>query len=132
MTDRFRAMQRILTVQNQLHRLAQWKLALLERQGDALEASQQHLLRFLDEEKSYTALFGEALMRRLRNIGEEKTKVAKAKQIQAGETLEELRRVGRMQRLVDDLGTKARQETERKELNDILEQLNHRRDASLP
>jgi len=131
MTDRFRAMQRVLAVQNQLHRLAQWKLAELERQEDLLDERQRHLLSFLDQEKSYAALFGEALMRRLRTIGEEKITAAKAKQGQADETLEELRRVGRMQRLVDDLGEKARQETERKDLRDILEQLNNRRNASL-
>ncbi len=130
MTDRLRAMQRVLKVQTQLHRLAQWKLTGLERKEDALSDRQQHLLRFLDEEGSYTALFGEALMRRLRNVGEEKTKVLAAKQEQANQTLEESRRLGRMRNMVEDLGEEARIETDREDLRDILELLNHQRNAS--
>jgi signal transduction histidine kinase len=130
MTDRLRAMQRVLKVQTQLYRLAQWKLTGLERKEDALSDRQQHLLRFLDEEGSYTALFGEALMRRLRNVGEEKTKVLAAKQEQANQTLEESRRLGRMRNMVEDLGEEARIETDREDLRDILELLNHQRNAS--
>jgi len=130
MTDRLRAMQRVLKVQTQLHRLAQWKLTGLERQADTLNSRQQHLLRFLDEEGSYTALFGEALMRRLRGIGEDKAKVLAAKREQADQTIEESRRLGRMQNMVDDLGDEARVEADRDDLRDILELLNHRRNAS--
>jgi len=130
MTDRLRAMQRVLKVQKQLHRLAQWKLTGLEQQEEALNGRQEHLLRFLDEEGSYTALFGEALMRRLRNVGEEKAKVLAAKQEQANQTLEESRRLGRMRNMVDELGDEARVEADRDDLRDILELINHRRNAS--
>ncbi len=130
MIDRLRAMQRVLKVQTQLHRLAQWKLTGLERQEDALRDRQEHLLRFLDEEGSYTALFSKTLMRQLHNVGEEKAKVLVAREEQAGQTLEESRRLGRMQNMVDDLRDVAHAEENRDDLRDILELLNHRRNAS--
>jgi hypothetical protein len=130
MTDRLRAMQRVLKVQTQIHRLAQWKLLGLERQEDALRDRQEKLLRFLDEEGSYTALFGKALMTQLHHVGEEKARVLVAKDEQAGQTLEESRRLGRMQNMVEDLGDVAHAEQDRNDLRDILELLNHRRNAS--
>jgi hypothetical protein len=128
--NRLRAVQRILSVQAQLHRLAQWKLAGLERREDALQERHESLLRFVDEDGAYAALFGDALMRRLRSISEEKAQVSTAKHEQAEKTLEELRRVGQMQRMGDELEDEARQERERQELRDILELLGHRRHAS--
>jgi hypothetical protein len=130
MADRLHAIKRVLAVQAQLHRLAQWKLAELERREDALQERHESLLRFVDEDGSYAALFGNALMRRLRGISEEKAEVVAAKHEQADKTLEELRRVGRMQRMADELEDEARQERERQELREILEQLGHRRHAS--
>jgi hypothetical protein len=131
MTDRFRAVKRVLAVQTQMHRLAQWKLAELERLEDTLRDNQERLLRFLDEEQSYTALFGDTVMRRLRNIGEQKAQVTVAKTEQADRTLEESKRTGRMQRMADDLSEEARRELDRLELREILERINHRRNASL-
>jgi len=69
-------------------------------------------------------------MRRLRNVGEEKAKVLAAKQEQANQTLEESRRLGRMRNMVDELGDEARVEADRDDLRDILELINHRRNAS--
>ncbi len=131
MANRLRAVQRILAVQTKLHRLAEWKLAELGSKQDALQQRQQDLLRFLDEEGSYTALFGVSLMRRLKNVGEEKVRVAAEKQEQADRTLDESRRAGRVKRMAGDLEDAARQQEERDALRDILEQLNHRRNASL-
>lgn len=130
MGNRLRAVQRILSVQAQLHRLAQWKLGELERREDALQERHESLLRFVDEDGAYAALFGNTLMRRLRSISEEKAQVSTAKQEQSDKTLEELRRVGRMKRMGDELEDEARQERERQELREILELLGHRRHAS--
>jgi hypothetical protein len=131
MTDRYRAVKRVLAVQNQMHRLAQWKLAELERKEDALRDNQERLLRFLDQEGSYTALLSDTLMRRLRNVSEQKAQTAIEKEKQAERTLEESRRKGRMQRMVDHVAGDARREEERSELRDVLEQINNRRNASL-
>ncbi len=130
MKDRLRSMQRILNVQTQLHRLAQWKLAEAERRDDALRERQRDLLRFLDEEQSYTALLSTTLMRRLRSVGEERAVAAVAKQEQTEKVIEELRRSGRMQNMVEQLEDEARQSAEREELRDGLEQLTNRRHAS--
>ncbi len=130
MGNRLRAVQRILSVQAQLHRLAQWKLAELERREDGLQERHESLLRFVDEDGAYAALFGNTLMRRLRSISEEKARVTAAKHEQADKTLDELRRVGQMQRATDELEGEARQERERQELKEILELLGHRRHAS--
>jgi hypothetical protein len=130
MGDRLRAIQRVLAVQAQLQRLAQWKLAELERREEALQKREENLLRFVDEDGSYAAVFGNTLMRRLRGIGEEKAQVAASKHEQADKTLEETRRVGQMQRKADELEDEARQERERLELREILERMGHRRHAS--
>jgi hypothetical protein len=130
MASRLRAIQRILAVQAQLHRLAQWKLADLERREDALQERHESLLRFVDKDGSYGALFSNTLMRRLHGISEEKAKVVAEKHEQADKTLEELRRVGQMQRLTAGLEEEARQEHERQELREILERMAHRGHAS--
>jgi len=131
MTDRLRAMKRVLKVQTQMHRLAQWKLAAIEQKEVSLQLHQEHLLRFLDEEGAYSALFSETLMRRLHAIDEEKAKLSITKSEQSNLTMEEARRAGRMQRMCDDLNGAARQAEDRKELRDVLEQINQRRTASL-
>jgi hypothetical protein len=131
MTNRLRAMQRVLKVQTQMHRLAQWKLAALEQKEISLQDRQQHLLRFLDEEGAYSAFFSATLMRRLHAIDEEKAKLSILKAKQSDVTIEDARRTGLMQRMVDDLNGVAKQADDRKELRDILEQINQRRSASL-
>lgn len=130
MADKSRKVERILAVQTQMHRLAQWKLAELERKESALCELQENLIRFVDEDGSYAALFSTALMRRLRNVGEEKAQVQVAKNRQAESVLEELRRLGRTQRMTDEVLKAERQEQDRKELSDILERLTNRRNAS--
>ncbi len=130
MKDRLRSMQRILNVQTQLHRLAQWKLAETERKDDVLRERQESLLRFLDEEQGYAALLGATLMRRLRSVAEERAAVATEKQEQTEKVIEELRRSGRMENMVERLEDEARQSAEREELRDGLEQLTNRRHAS--
>ncbi len=48
MTDRLKAMQRVLKVQDQLKRSADWRLAEAERAAAEVEASKAELARFLD------------------------------------------------------------------------------------
>ncbi len=48
MTDRLKAMKRVLKVQDQLKRSADWRLADAERAAAEVEASKAELARFLD------------------------------------------------------------------------------------
>ena len=68
MSAEARKIHRILAVQQQLYRIEEWKLADLERTLERLEASQQDLIRALNEDDALQGLFIDATARRLRSL----------------------------------------------------------------
>jgi len=130
MADRLKSIKRILAVQTQMHRLAQWKHGELANREEALKQRHEELVLFTDEDGSYGAVFSNTLMRRLRALGEERVKVGAQKDLQAAKTADERQKLGRAQNLADKLKNEKRAEDERKDLRDNLERLVSRYNAS--
>jgi hypothetical protein len=130
MADRLKSVRRVLAVQTQLHKLAQWKLADLASKDDDLRQKQESLVRFTDEDGSYGAIFSNALMRRLRMIGEERARCQNQHKLQEEKTAEERQKLGRMQSRAEELEDLQKVEAERKELAESLERLVARPGAS--
>jgi len=130
MADRLKSIKRILAVQKQLHRLSQWKLGELVNREEALKQRHEELVLFTDEDGSYGAVFSNALMRRLRALGEERSRVGVMKENQSVKMAKEAQKLGRAESLKDKLESEKRAEDERKELRDNLERIVSRYNAS--
>ena len=122
MRARDRQSQRILTVQRQLHRIEQWKMAELEQRLADLDATQRDLISALNEDHALHGLFLDTMARRLKSLAEEADRVMPLKQAQSLVLLAQAVR----SRLAERLARAARQdlerETERKELLEIVDQ----------
>jgi len=130
MVDRLKSIKRILAVQTQLHRLSQWKLGELANREESLKQRHEELVLFTDEDGSYSAVFSNALMRRLQALGEERTRVGSMKDRQSTKTANERQKLGRAQNLHDKLKDEKRAEDDRKDLRDNLERIMSRYNAS--
>jgi len=130
MVDRLKSVKRILAVQTQLHRLSQWKLGELANREEFLKRRHEELVLFTDEDGSYSAVFSNALMRRLQALGEERSRVGAMKDRQATKTASERQKLGCAQNLHDKLKDEKRAEDDRKDLRDNLERIMSRYNAS--
>jgi hypothetical protein len=131
MKKRLQAVNRILTVQEQLRRLAEGKLAELERRETALQASRRDLVSALNEDPVLHGLFIEAMARRVRSISSDIAKVERAKEAQVKHLLETTGRMKRVERVAGALDRAYRTELEKKELAELIDELRPS-GASLP
>ncbi|MFI5010899.1 MAG: hypothetical protein ACHQAY_00985 [Hyphomicrobiales bacterium] len=131
MQKRLQAVTRILAVQQQLGRLAEAKLADLDRRVAALQASQRELVGALNEDAALHGLFVEAMARRVRSISSEIALVERAKEAQAKHLLEETGKLRRVERIAGALGRECRTAQEKNELAELIDRLKPA-SASLP
>jgi uncharacterized coiled-coil protein SlyX len=129
--DRLRKARRIMAVQAQLHRLAEWRLAALVREEGELDASQQQLIGTLNEDAALHGLFVDAMARRLRALARETDRVKAAQEEQSRRLLEEAMRLKRAERMADRIGKEERRAGEKRDLQRLLEGI-VKGDASLP
>ncbi len=80
MTDRLKKIERLLALQQQLHRLAEWKLAALDRKKAELASEQESLFGALNDDEPLQGLFVEAMARRLNALARETDKVNRARE----------------------------------------------------
>jgi hypothetical protein len=112
---------RILGVQQQLYRIEEWKLADLERALERLEASQQDLIRALNEDDALQGLFIDALARRLRSLSEEASRVGQDRDAQSARLLEHAARKACAERLAEAVDRQVARATDKKQLLDTIE-----------
>jgi|GEM_PF-1982029 hypothetical protein len=130
--QRLKSVQRLLSLQKQMHKLAEWRLLSLQRQEADLAARQKDLLGYLDKESVFTGLFAKSLFARLKSIDESRAELALRTRDQEKEVLEECRRLGRFERGADNLAQKVLQARADVELAETVERSARGDDTSLP
>ncbi len=130
--DRTKKIERLLTIQGKIHRLAEWRLASLDRKRDELAEDRAELVAALNEDRSLQGLFVDAMARRLTILARENDRLARAREAQHRRLLEEGLRLKRFERATGK-AHRNRQELERKRgFQAILDALSTADDASLP
>lgn len=133
MADRLKKLRRIQAVQADMHRLAEWRLAVLTRKEQQLTDDQTALIGTLNSDDTLHGLFVAAMARRLRALAGETEVVRAAKETQADKVLEEAKRLKRTERMSDRAAVEHERSLEKVELQRLVEALvARRRDASLP
>ena len=112
---------RILDVQQQLHRIEEWRLADLDRTLLALAASEQELIRALNEDDALQGLFIDAMARRLASIAEQTARVGEEKTAQEQRLLEHAARKLCAERLAQAVDREVAQAADKRTLLDAIE-----------
>lgn len=112
---------RILDVQQQLHRIEEWRLADLDRTLLALAASEQELIRALNEDDASQGLFIDAMARRLASIAEQAARVGEEKTAQEQRLLEHAARKLCAERLAQAVDREVAQAADKRTLLDAIE-----------
>ena len=132
MQERAAKARRILTAQQQLHRIEQWKLAELQRELADLTSAQLEIISALNDTSALHGLFIDATARRLGTLAEEAERVTRRTNDQSLLTIEHAVRVRASERLEQAVAQELERELEGKELLDIIEQYLANKVTSLP
>ena len=133
MTDkRLPKAKRVLKVQEQLHEIAEWRLAGLQRRATEVREAQASLMETLNDEAPLHGLFVEPAARRLRALAVQESEVKQEQERQAQVVLDHAMSVKRTERMVATLAIDARRALEKKADLAQLDLLANRRDADLP
>ena len=130
MQKRLTTLRRLLSVEQQMKRMADAKLADLQRRKAALQDEERELVAALNGEGPFQGLFVDAVARRLTRVAEEAERAEAERQAQAGRVLDRSLRVSRAERLLEKVARECRHELEKRDLAELIEQAAGR--ASLP
>ncbi len=129
---RARRAQRLIGVLTQLHRVEEQKKIELERRFQALEESQEDVIRALNKDDALHGLFIDTTARLLRNLAQEAQRVAEARDAQSRKLLDHAAKVKTAERLHDSLGQTSARIRRENELREAIERYVRSRGASLP
>lgn len=132
MSQRHRKMERLLKVQEQLHKMAELKLVNLQREASRLKDEQDALIQTMNDHDAFHGLFVDVMAKRLQTLAGQAAQVETAKVAQKEITFERAMQVKRTEKLATSLKDESRKNEEKKELNAILEMLPAKVDASFP
>lgn len=124
--------RRLVSVQAQMKRMEEWKLADLERRLAEGEAAQREIIAALNEDHALYGLFIDTTARRLRALAEEAGRLRDAKDVQARRVLACAGWLKSAERLAAAAEGELEREVAKKELLDVFEAFAACRDASLP
>lgn len=119
--DRLRKARRLVSMQAQIKRAEQWKLAELERWLAEGEAAQRELMAALGEDHALYDLFIDTLARRLRSLSEEEGRVLRAKGAQTARLLASAQKLKSVERWAAGLSNELMREAAKKELLDLFD-----------
>jgi hypothetical protein len=129
--DRVKKLARLIDLQEKMHRLAEWRLAAIDRKQDELAENRARLFETLNAGEPLHGLFIESMARRLNEIAREADRLNREREEQHQRLLEEGLRLKRYERM----GEKARgeyMERDRKRgFQALLDAIGGRDDASL-
>jgi hypothetical protein len=123
---RERKIRRILHLQQQLHRLSQWRLSELQGQEAEIKDKQRDLIGALNSDSRLQGLFVESMAKRLSSLANEEVRVAGLKKAQNEDVWAHARRVRQSERQVDAASLARRRGTERQELDDLVDRIGRR------
>jgi hypothetical protein len=122
---------RILSVQRQMRKIEEAKLAELQRQLQEIKDDQVSLVGALNEDGALQGLFLDAMARRLKALAEQEGKVEVLVQRQSLAVRAEATKEKAAEKLAGQRLAEARAEAGQKELDAVLDLIAHPRDASL-
>jgi hypothetical protein len=131
MKKRLQTVERILSVQQQLRKRAEARLAELQRQESNLTDQERELVQFLNADLVPTGAFATSVSRRFRSLAAKLALVRHAKEVQERQLLEQLRRLKLAERVASSLLRDNRVANERKSLADLIESAVGNGNASL-
>jgi hypothetical protein len=123
MGDHARKVHRILAVQQQLHRIEQWRLADLRARLEQLAADQRDLIGALNEDDALQGLFIDSMARRLQSLSEEASNTGQQQEIQAARLLDQAGRLICAERLAETADLQELRAEEKKGLSEAIERL---------
>jgi hypothetical protein len=132
MKQRIRKIDRILKVQEHLKQEAELKVSLLERQAAELKTAQEAIIESMNDHETLHGLFVDVAARRLQALSAQAGHVEKAKVAQKAVALETAMQTKRTEKMLTNLRSQDRRETEKKDLASILEALTKGGNASFP
>jgi hypothetical protein len=131
MRPRLKSLQRLFAVQKDMHRLAEWRFAALERQLDSLQKERDRLVSYLDDDRLFTLAYTKTIVERLRVLEETKQQVMQARDAQRLVLLQNARRMGQIAHAAEAAADQCRRSDERRELDAAIEAALNRQHASL-
>ena len=103
MNDRLKKIERILSVQGKLHKLAEAKLAALDRERQELAENEASLVDALNRDDPLHGIFVEAMARRLSALAREADKINRAREAQSRVLTEAGLQLRRTERMTDSV-----------------------------
>lgn len=132
MDKRLRKTRRLLRVQEQLHRITEWKIAALQRQATEVEQAREEIIKTFNGDDALHGLFVEAASRRLQSLAGQASQLQEEQDRQTKIALEQAMQVKRTERMIGTLAAERRREGEKKDLLVLLDGMASKTDASLP
>jgi hypothetical protein len=121
MRDRVKSSKRILAVQSQLVKLAEWKLNNIKRQTADLQADQERLQAFVSNADSLTSLLSDAAFRRGKSLQAAvvKSQASAARQVSHTDAMKRKEKLA--EGLVDQARAAADHAAEKRQLEETIE-----------
>ena len=113
--------RRLLALQEQLHRIEQWKLLALQRRATELDGERRALIEALNGSDALQGLFLDATARRLTSIAREADKIAREEAEQAARVGARAVQVACAERLSEVAERDAARDAEKRALGDIID-----------
>lgn len=132
MDKRLKKIERMLAIQQKMHRLAEWKLADLDRQKADLAESEARLFGALNDDEHLQGIFVEAMARRLAALARDADRLKREREAQNQRLTEAGLKMKRTERMGRRLRRDSRKEAEKRGFAELLETLVKPDDASLP
>jgi len=123
MSEHKRKVYRMLAVQQQLHRIEEWRLAELRARLEELTSDQKALIAALNEDDALQGLFIDSMARRLRSLFEAASATSKDTQLQAVKLLEQASRLICAERLARSADLQDQRASEKRDLAEAIERL---------
>lgn len=128
MRSRLKSLQRLLSVQKDMHRLAEWRFAKFEHQLHVLGEEQKRLMGHLGDER--LAAFTKSIIDRLKALDEAKARLIREREAQRALLLEGARRMGQVANATEAVADECRRAGEKAELDAAIDAALNRKGAS--
>ncbi len=132
MVDRVKSMKRVLDVQRQVVRLAEWRLGVLKQQCIQIEEDKARLHAFVSADEALSPLLSAAAYGRGQALLKAGAERAGEEAVQSRLTDSMRRRERLAEKLVDRLQAEADLAAEKRSLQEVIEAWAGRDDASFP
>ena len=132
MADRRKSLGRVLVVQRQMVRLAEWRLGLLKQQCAEIREDQTRLHAFVSDEDALSPLLSDAAFDRGRSLLQASVEREGQLEAQSHHTDTMRRRERLAEKIMGRLKSEAEQAEEKRSLQDVMEAFASRDDASFP